>query len=994
MAYHVKTQLTPITMALSLALSLTASPAFAESKSAAASSNGKTDLGKISITDTSDKDEAGYDAVYDKDISNIYIGKKEIERYKGSSPADLIKGAVGVYSGDARNSGALDINIRGVQGQGRIPVTIDGTEQAITVGRGYNGANNRNYIDPNLISSIEIEKGPSLNRNIKGSVGGAVAIKTLGIDDVVPKGETFGINTKLETSSNSVRERTPSLSLGQDYRDIPNFTQNGIETDPALQVTPHSSKDNKLFGFKDNAFRFAVGTRQEYFDLMVAYAYRRQGNYFAGKGGAHRYEESITEADRELMKGVKTTLDPYLPFAARIYRPGNEVPNTSNEMRSLLIKNSWRFTDDQALLLGFRNTHMDFGDIMPSRLGSVDPASNKVLQWPLANVHQQAANLHYKWQPADNPYADLDMNLWTTRTTSNTNTAGGYPRTPVDRDWSWENGVKDRNPYIDGTLINSSVTNSQNNRWGVDISNKFTLHHRLDLTLIGNFQRERLDSNDDYSSTNMYFFQSPSRKGQRQEINLAFNFDWRPTSWLELKAGAKRVSYWSQDDVLNERRAAKDWRYQKQRETIGHQMSYLRTLTEKEAEMIQKRAEFIKSSNISKMRGAERLVFMKRLNAEYPTISTTSISSRDGQKRQMISEEFEWRYNSKTGLLNERNNPYFNGQLDMNEKVIDPISGKEGYKYEYGSGSSVDANGIPGPEVDDPWEPAARRKDHAWAPSFSATAYVTDDLRLYARYVKAIRMPSLFADTVGFSGSLGNHSGQQFKPERAKNAEVGFVYDFSQLVGAERHADIKFSYYNTVIENVFDRDNTYKFAQLDKQKLAGLELQARYDNGSFFTDMGLTYNMKNKVCDKNSTLRMDSQNRYAIPECIDGGFPGGYLRTAIQPQYSANLTVGGRLLDEKLELGSRMLYHSKAENQDEKWLMNALPDVYKGQSNNPMRWNPVFTVDAYISYQITPAISMELVGTNLTNRYYLDPLTRSMMPAPGRTFKLSLTSQF
>ncbi|CDG23327.1 heme receptor [Xenorhabdus poinarii G6] len=989
MVYRVKTQLTPITVALSLVFSLAAPPLFAESKPTVTSSSSKTDLGKIRVTDNRDKDEAGYDAVYDKDISTIYIGKKEIERYKGTSPADLIKGAVGVYSGDARNSGALDINIRGVQGQGRIPVTIDGTEQAITVGRGYNGANNRNYVDPNLISSIEIEKGPSLSRGTKGSVGGTVAIKTLGIDDVVPKGETFGINTKLETSSNSVRERTPSLSLGQDYRDVPNFARNGIETDPALQITPHSSKDNKLFGFKDNAFRVAVGTRQEYFDLMLAYAYRRQGNYFAGKGGAHRYDEAITQADRELMKGARTTLDPYLPFAARIYRPGNEVPNTSSEMRSVLIKNSWRFTDDQILLLGLRDTRMEFGDIMPSRLGWIDPAENKVPQWPLANVHQQAANLGYKWQPTDNPYVDFDINLWTTRTTSNTNTSGGYPRTPVDRDWYWENGIKDRNTNIDGTLIDAATTHSQNNRWGVDLSNKFTLHPRLDLTLMGHFQRERLGSNDDYNATNMYFFQSPSRKGQRQEINLAFNFDWRPTSWLELKAGAKRVSYWSQDDLLNERRAVKDWRYEKQRESIGHKMSYWRTPTEKEVHIIQKRYE--KRKPLSQMSKAEKKERQK-VFSEYSKIKENTITSRDGQKRKMVSEKFEWNYDPSTGKLNKSDNPYFNGQLDMNERVIDPISGKEAYKYEYGT--SVDANSIFGSDVDDPWETPAKRKDHAWTPAFSATAYVTDDLRLYTRYVEAVRMPSIFEDAVGFSGSKINRVGQRFKPERAKTTEVGFVYDFSQLVDTERYADIKLSYYNTVIENVFDRDNTYNFSQMDKQKLAGLELQARYDNGSFFTDMGLTYNMKNKVCDHNSVMRMDSQNRHGIPECIDGGFPGGYLRTSIQPQYSANLTVGGRLLDEKLELGSRLLYHSKAENKEEKWLMNALPDSYQGQSNNPMRWNPVFTVDAYISYQITPAISMELTGTNLTNRYYLDPLTRSMIPAPGRTFKLSLTSQF
>ncbi|MDC9588652.1 TonB-dependent receptor [Xenorhabdus sp. XENO-10] len=993
MAYRVKTQFTPITIALSLAFSLAAPPLFAESKPAVTAASGKTDLGKIRVKDNSDKDEAGYDAVYDKDISNIYIGKEQIERYKGSSPADLIKGAVGVYSGDARNSGALDINIRGVQGQGRIPVTIDGTEQAITVGRGYHGANNRNYIDPNLISSIEIEKGPSLNRRVKGSIGGAVSIKTLTIDDVVPEGETFGINTKLETSSNSVRERTPSLSLGQDYRDIPGFIHNDVETDPALRIMPHSSKDNKLFGFKDNAFRIAMGTRQEYFDLMLAYSYRRQGNYFAGKGGAHRYDKSITAADEKLMTGALTSLDPYLPFAARIYRPGNEVPNTSSEMRSILIKNTWHFTDDQALQLGFRNTRMEFGDIMPSRLAMVLAEDNVVPQWPLANAHQKAANLTYKWHPTNNPYIDFDMNLWATRTTSNTNTAGGYPRSPVDRDYYWERGTKSKDPNIDGTLINTSVTNSQNNRWGVDISNKFELTHNLDLTLIGNFQRERLGSSDDTNHlNNMYFFQSPARKGQRQEINLAFNFDWRPTSWLALSAGAKRVSYWSKDDFLTERRAARDGRYQKGREIIGHDMSYFRTMTETEADMVRKREQFIKSHRTSQMSSAERIALLKKLRTEYPTIKTTSITSRDGQKRKVVHETFTWLYDSNNGKLNKSDNPYFNGQLDMNEKVIDPMNGEETFKYEYGT--RVDANGILGSDVDDPWETPAKHKEHAWAPTFSATAYVTDDFRIYARYAEAVRMPSIFEDTVGFSGSKSKIIGQQFKPERAKTAEVGFVYDFSQLVDAERHADIKLSYYNTVIENVFDRDNTYSFSQLGKQKLAGLELQARYDNGSFFTDMGLVYNMKNKVCDHNSVMRMDSQNRYGIPECIDGGFPGGYLRTSIQPKYSANLTIGGRLLDEKLELGSRMLYHSKAENKDEKWLMNALPNSYKGQSNNPMRWNPVFTVDAYVSYQVTPAISVELTGTNLTNRYYLDPLTRSMIPAPGRTFKLSLTSQF
>jgi hemoglobin/transferrin/lactoferrin receptor protein len=40
-----------------------------------------------------------------------------VERYKGTSTADVLNSAIGVYSGDARNSGALDPNVRGIQGQ-------------------------------------------------------------------------------------------------------------------------------------------------------------------------------------------------------------------------------------------------------------------------------------------------------------------------------------------------------------------------------------------------------------------------------------------------------------------------------------------------------------------------------------------------------------------------------------------------------------------------------------------------------------------------------------------------------------------------------------------------------------------------------------------------------------------------------------------------------------------------------------------------------------
>ena len=170
-------------------------------------------LDTVTVKGKRNKDEIGKNRVYTREIVNLYKSKDEVETFKGNTVSDLLSGMSGVYSGDARNSGALDPNIRGVQGQGRIPVTIDGTEQAITVWRGYAGANNRNYVDPNIISSVSIEKGPSFSRDMKSGIGGSVALKTIDADDIVPEGQKDGFEVKAEASNNSIKRRKNAMNI-------------------------------------------------------------------------------------------------------------------------------------------------------------------------------------------------------------------------------------------------------------------------------------------------------------------------------------------------------------------------------------------------------------------------------------------------------------------------------------------------------------------------------------------------------------------------------------------------------------------------------------------------------------------------------------------------------------------------------------------------------------------------------------------------------------
>ena len=195
-------------------------------------------------------------------------------------------------------------------------------------------------------------------------------------------------------------------------------------------------------------------------------------------------------------------------------------------------------------------------------------------------------------------------------------------------------------------------------------------------------------------------------------------------------------------------------------------------------------------------------------------------------------------------------------------------------------------------------------------------------------------------------------------------------------------------------KNIFDRDSNYTLQQFDKRILSGIEFQSRYDQGNLFATLGVVYNLKNKFCDNSFEIFNYHENQGVskkIPYCVNGGNGSGYLKNTILPKYSITANLGLRFLDEKLELGSRWLYHSQVKDTRAKSLRKAGITWASGETN---RWNPVLVVDAYINYRVNDNFTIELVGTNLTDRYYLDPITRSTMPAPGRTIKLGMTARF
>lgn len=907
--------------------------------------------GRVDRASGDARDQRGYDEVYDLDFATAYSGREQVERYRGTNPADLVKDLVGVFSGDARNSGALDINIRGIQGPGRVPVSIDGGEQALTVWRGYNGVSNRNYIDPNLIGGVQAIKGPGLVRDVRSGVGGALVIKTLDVDDIVDDDQHFGGELRVEGSNNAVPPRLPRLHTGEDYRNVEGFPQASPASpyaDRTLLVPVESrGSDNNAFAGHDQAWRLALGVRGEHVALLGAYAWRKRGNYFSGTQGAAYYDQNARE--QHLYQGMN-----YITTLARHFLPGDEVPNTSSEQESWLLKATWQIDDDQQLRASWRHTLSRYGEIMPSRILSAPQYGP--IQWPLSRVDADAWNLEYHWRPAGSRWWDLRANLWRTNTVSDTYTAGGFP--------NFASGNPDWNPGASPILRNTALANARNPRTGITASNRFVLHSSLDLTLGGNWQYERLSSDDAYFGRSDGWRMFP-RAGRRQEGEAYLDVQWRPVDFLTLSAGVRYSRYWAFDDFLAQHPALLS------SSAVPLEATYwVNELPPRPASL---------QGEIDKLEASRAFWESIGEGAVINQLLRDLLKSYETPRR--VERRLPWNPDAD-GNYARATNPCLNGQVTAIPGLLPTVVGTDQVCT---IGNARQFTTVLGDNQ--------RRRGQAWLPAFSATVHFSPAARAYFRYSEAVRFPSMFESTIAFSSSLNPL--YPLKPEHAYNRELGYVHNLAGLFGDTADADVKVAYFVHKTRDVIERDSQFVFDNIGKQTIRGIELQARFDNRRFFTDLGVSRTLQNEVCDQSSAVRSDP-NHGLVPDCVQDGFVGGYLLTQATPKLSLNWSLGTRLFDERLELGSRLVHYRRHHNPDLQAYRDRLLQGGSGMpwQNVPFTWGPITTLDAYARWRINQHATVELVGTNLGNRYYVDPATRSLLPAPGRTLKLGITAHF
>lgn len=246
------------------------------------------------------------DWIYQTPRSVSVVSREQIDRHPPRHAADMLQDTAGVYTSTSYQEPGLSVNIRGVQDYGRVNMSIDGARQNFQQS-GHQQRNGEVFVDPELLSGIEISKGPNSGMGGAGVIGGTANFRTLDINDIVKPERDEGVRLR------------GSTGLGG-YANGNHF-----------------------------AGSLAAGLRaSEKIELLAAFSRKRMGEYSPGSRG-DSYAASST-------------------FSGNRYR--DVVTLSDQDMDSQLFKVYWHMADGHELKLTHLATEVNYtsaGTYDPSR---------------------------------------------------------------------------------------------------------------------------------------------------------------------------------------------------------------------------------------------------------------------------------------------------------------------------------------------------------------------------------------------------------------------------------------------------------------------------------------------------------------------------------------------------------------------------------------------------------------------------------------------------
>ncbi len=149
------------------------------------------------VVTTTKVEESAIDAL----SGSSAVGKEQLDQqYQATEVSDILNTIPGVTTSQTSSDTAQSVNIRGLQDFGRVNVLIEGARQNFQ--RSGHNANGSFYLEPEMIGSVDVTRGPTSMIYGSGAIGGVVAFKLLNADDILRAGEYAAVQQKGSYGSN------------------------------------------------------------------------------------------------------------------------------------------------------------------------------------------------------------------------------------------------------------------------------------------------------------------------------------------------------------------------------------------------------------------------------------------------------------------------------------------------------------------------------------------------------------------------------------------------------------------------------------------------------------------------------------------------------------------------------------------------------------------------------------------------------------------------
>lgn len=124
------------------------------------------------------------------------VDQSNIQLYQPLSYTDVFEGVPGVAIQGGSRRISEEPNVRGFL-DNQVVIRLDGSRQNFDLAH-----RGRFFVDPDLVSRIEVVRGSASALYGSGALGGVISVETIGANDLLREGETFGARAKVGYQSN------------------------------------------------------------------------------------------------------------------------------------------------------------------------------------------------------------------------------------------------------------------------------------------------------------------------------------------------------------------------------------------------------------------------------------------------------------------------------------------------------------------------------------------------------------------------------------------------------------------------------------------------------------------------------------------------------------------------------------------------------------------------------------------------------------------------